>query len=184
MIIEVARGVIADRGFAATTLRSIAQAAGVSLGTVTYHFAGIAEILGAVVRDETESFHAAIVDKALAAEDAESAVRALVDGFFAADERTHQHWRIWLDFWGLSAHDDEHARWQGRAHRQWLHELRLIFERGCDEGRYRIAHMPAAMIDLAAMIDGLGIQAYQSHSPVGPAQARKQLLGWIERNFT
>src|SRR5262245_58826484 len=111
MIIEAARQVIAERGLPATTMRSIDKVAGVSLGTVTYHFTGIAEILGAVVRDEMESFHASIVEKALAAEDASRAVRTIVDGFFSPDERTRQHWHVWLDYWALSAHDDGHARW-------------------------------------------------------------------------
>ncbi len=58
LIVEAARSVIADRGLFATTMRDIAAASGVSLGTVTYHFRGIAEILGEVLDLEMDALYA------------------------------------------------------------------------------------------------------------------------------
>ena len=49
LIVEAARGVILREGLGGTRLRDIAGEAGVSVGTVTYHFESVAEILKEVV---------------------------------------------------------------------------------------------------------------------------------------
>ncbi|WP_031261408.1 helix-turn-helix domain-containing protein, partial [Curtobacterium sp. B18] len=49
MIVEAARAVIVRNGVGATGLRDIAAEADVSVGTVTYHFGSVAEILNEVV---------------------------------------------------------------------------------------------------------------------------------------
>ncbi|WP_031273697.1 TetR/AcrR family transcriptional regulator, partial [Curtobacterium sp. B8] len=49
MIVAAAREVIVRRGVGSTGLRDIAAEAGVSVGTVTYHFGSVAEILNEVV---------------------------------------------------------------------------------------------------------------------------------------
>lgn len=52
LIIEAARVLIADRGLFSASMRDIAQRAEVSLGTVSYHFEGIAELLSEVLHAE------------------------------------------------------------------------------------------------------------------------------------
>ena len=99
LIVDAARDVIAERGLAATTVRDIAQAGGVSIGTLTYHFSGIAEILSEVLEREMALFYEPLIERARAAERATDALQSLIDGFFADDDRTGQHWRLWLDFW-------------------------------------------------------------------------------------
>ena len=181
LIIEAARGLIADRGLFATTMRDIAQAGGVSLGTLTYHFTGIAEILGEVLKEEMEEFYAPIAEQARAAANGSSAMQTLIDGFFAADDRTLQHWRLWLDFWGLSAHDPSYARWQSDAYARWRSDVNLVLERGCAEGYFVIDDLEIAMKDFMAIFDGLASQAFLPGSSMGPAQARDHLTGWVRR---
>lgn len=181
LIVEAARGLIADRGLFATTMRDIAQAGGVSLGTLTYHFTGIAEILGEVLKDEMEAFYTPIAERARAAVDGATAMQILIDGFFAADDRTLQHWRLWLDFWGLSAHDPTYARWQSDAYARWRSDVDLVLERGCTEGHFVIDDRDLALKDFMAIFDGLASQAFLPGSPIGPVQAREHLTGWVRR---
>ena len=180
---EAARGVIAERGPYATTMRDIATAGGVSLGTVTYHFSGIAEILAHVLQGEMDSFYLPIAERAHAAPDAATAIRLLIDGFFADDERTAQHWRLWLDFWSLSAHDPTHAKWQESAYELWRTDVRKVLDRGVASGRFRVDDLDVVMADFLVTFDGLAVQAYLPGSKVGPAQAREYLHGWVERRL-
>lgn len=183
LIVEAARSVIAERGPYSTTMRDIATAGGVSLGTVTYHFSGIAEILAHVLQGEMDSFYLPIAERAHAAPDAATAIRLLIDGFFADDERTAQHWRLWLDFWSLSAHDPTHAKWQESAYELWRTDVRKVLERGVASGQFRVDDLDVAMADFLVTFDGLAVQAYLPGSKVGPAQAREYLHGWVERRL-
>jgi AcrR family transcriptional regulator len=184
LIIEAARGVIAERGLFATTMRDIAHAGEVSVGTLTYHFTGIAEILAEVLQGEMDSFYLPIVERARTAEDATTAIRVLIDGFFADDERTVQHWRLWLDFWSLSAHDPTYARWQVKAYDQWRTDFHQALERGLGTGEFRIDDLDLVMTEFMASFDGLASQAYLPGSSMGPPQARDYLNGWVERRLT
>lgn len=183
LIVEAARSVIAERGPYSTTMRDIATAGGVSLGTVTYHFSGIAEILAHVLQGEMDSFYLPIAERAHAAPDAATAIRLLIDGFFADDERTAQHWRLWLDFWSLSAHDPTHAKWQKSAYELWRTDVRKVLERGVASGQFWVDDLDVAMADFLVTFDGLAVQAYLPGSKVGPAQAREYLHGWVERRL-
>ena len=105
LIVEAARSVIAERGLFATSIRDIAAAGDVSIGTVTYHFTGIADILAEVLIGEMDSFYAPVIAAATAAPDGRAALEEIVDGFIASTPRAREHWALWLDFWALSAHD-------------------------------------------------------------------------------
>jgi len=183
LIVEAARSVIAERGPYSTTMRDIATAGGVSLGTVSYHFSGIAEILAHVLQGEMDHFYLPIAERAHAAPDAATAIRLLIDGFFADDERTAQHWRLWLDFWSLSAHDPTHAKWQESAYELWRTDVRKVLDRGLAGGQFQVDDLDVAMADFLVTFDGLAVQAYLPGSKVGPAQAREYLHGWVERRL-
>ena len=70
-----------------------------SVGTVTYHFDSVAEILNEVVVLETERFYGAIVEAVDAEPDPVRAVRMLVEPLFAERPEVREHWRVWSDYW-------------------------------------------------------------------------------------
>jgi AcrR family transcriptional regulator len=183
LIVEAARGVIAERGPFGTGMRDIATAAGVSLGTVTYHFSGIAEILAHVLQGEMDSFYLPIAEAARSAPDAVAGMRTLIDGFFADDRRTVEHWRLWLDFWSLSAHDEAHAQWQETAYEQWRTDVRTVLRRGVRTGEFQLPDADLVLADFLVTFDGLAVQAYLPGSKVGPLQARAFLHGWVDRHL-
>ena len=67
MLLDAARGVIAERGLHATTVRDVASAGGVAVGTVTYHFSSIQEVLAGVLETEMDNYSAPIWERAAAA---------------------------------------------------------------------------------------------------------------------
>ncbi|MEV0980354.1 TetR family transcriptional regulator [Streptomyces sp. NPDC049915] len=55
-IIDAALRVVADKGLAGLSHRSVAAEADVPLGSTTYHFAGLDELMVAALRQSTEGF--------------------------------------------------------------------------------------------------------------------------------
>lgn len=181
LIVEAARSVIADRGLFATTMRDIAAAGGVSLGTVTYHFSGIAEILAEVLSGEMEALYAPLVAAAAATPDGRAALHALIDGFLASSPRARQHWVLWLDFWALSAHDAGYASRQAAYYQRWQQDVAAIFERGMTDGTLRVDATGEAVTEFMAVFDGMASQAYLPGADIGPAEARSRLHRYVDR---
>ena len=179
LVIDAARDLIADRGLFATSMRDIAAAAEVSLGTLTYHFAGIAEILSDVLDREMALFYEPLVRKAREAERGSDALQLLIDGFFADDARTVQHWRLWLDFWGVSAHDEQHAQWQQATYSRWRDDVLRMFTRAAEQGELATRDVESTVSNFLAMFDGSAVQAFLPRSPLGPDDARTHLTGWL-----
>lgn len=181
LIVEAARSVIAQRGLFATTTRDIAQASDVSLGTVTYHFSGIADILAEVLRGEMDLFYAPIIKAAAEAPDGRTALRVIIEGFIASRPRAKQHWLLWLDFWALSAHDRTYARWQTLVYTTWRTDVTAVFERGERDGTIVVADRTLAVTEFMAIFDGIAGQAYLPGATLKPMEARRILQRYVGR---
>lgn len=184
MIIDAARELIADQGAQATTLRDIAAAADVAVGTVTYHFSGMAEVLAGVLEAEMTQFSAPVMQAATTASTGAEGLTLLTDGLVSDGDRAAQHWRLWLDFWTLAAHEERYAAWQAQVYVE-LHALAAsLFARGADDGTLPAlepatdpARTPShdRAVEYIALMDGLVVQAYLPSSRITPARAREIL---------
>lgn len=175
MIIDAARELIAAQGAQTTTIRDIAGAAGVAVGTVTYHFSGIAEVLAGVLEAEMAQFSAPVMHAATEAPTGGDGLTLLTDGLVADGPRAAQHWKLWLDFWTLAAHQEHYAVWQGQVYRD-LHALTAsLFARGSEDGSLPpLAEHSAERraMEYIALMDGLVVQTYLPAARLQPAQAR------------
>ncbi len=97
LIVEAAVPLIAERGYASVGVRDVAAAAGVSVGTVTYHFGSVQEILFEAMVLHIERYYAELNEAAEQATSGAEALRLLVDALFTED--TDRHWRMWFDYW-------------------------------------------------------------------------------------
>lgn len=177
MLLAAARSVIAERGLHATTVRDVAAAGDVAVGTVTYHFASMGEMLADVIAAEMSAFSAPVTAAAAAAPTGRETIRLVVTGLLADGEKARDHWRLWLDFWAMSARDERYAAWQREVYAD-LHALvRQGFERGAADGS-----LPAtidsrlAAVECVALLDGLVVQCYLPGAGLTPAQARDLLV--------
>lgn len=175
---------IVRRGLAGTSLRDIAAEAKVSMGTVTYHFSGVDEILGEVAVAEAESFYADVVEAADAEPDPWRALRLLVDPLFRDTPDVRAHWRIWSDYWAaVGRRSTERARTESRANgnaaaqegagadlmaqayaeriRYWENCCVRVIARGVESGAFRPVDPRRGALKLAAYADGLGAQRLQ-----------------------
>lgn len=178
MIIESARTLIADQGLAATTMRDVARAGDVALGTVTYHFDGIDEVLAGVLAEEMVAFSAPVTSAAAAAVSGSAGLDVLIDGLVGSDDRARQHWRLWLDFWALASHVPRYGEWQSEIYRD-LHGLVAgLLERGGTDGTLRVTDPARQALEFVALLDGLVVQCYLPHPRVPADQVRQMLRAY------
>lgn len=184
MLLDAARQVIAERGLHATTIRDVATAGQVAVGTVTYHFSGIEEVLAGVLASEMDSYSAPIWERARTAVSGREGVQTLLTGLMASDQRTREHWKLWLDFWTLAAHQPEYATWQSRVY-QDLHQLvETLLRRGGQDGSLRVNDPAAEAVELVALLDGLVVQSYLPGGRLSPRRAREMLLSYLDATMS
>uniref|UniRef100_A0A942T1B3 TetR family transcriptional regulator n=1 Tax=Neobacillus citreus TaxID=2833578 RepID=A0A942T1B3_9BACI len=164
MIVAAAREVIVRKGVGQTGLRDIAAEADVSVGTVTYHFGSVAEILNEVVVLETERFYAGIVAAVDAEPDPVAGLRMLITPLFDDTEQVRQHWRIWSDYWTAVVRRPEVAAEYAERIRVWEACLARVVRRGVESGVFTaVAPIDPEVVALktAAYSDGVATQIQQ-----------------------
>jgi len=177
MIVEAARAVIVRNGVGATGLRDIAAEAAVSVGTVTYHFGSVAEILNEVVVLETERFYGAIVAAVDAEPDVLVGLRMLVAPLFGDTEQVRQHWRIWSDYWTAVVRRPEVAAEYAERIRVWEACLVRVIRRGVEAGVFVDVDADTVALQLAAYSDGVATQIAQGV----PGLTNTVALSWMWR---
>jgi AcrR family transcriptional regulator len=181
MLVDAARAVIAERGLHATTVRDVAAAGQVAVGTVTYHFSGIAEVLAGVLESEMAAYSAPLMAAAEQAATGRQGLTLLLDGLLADGDRATEHWKLWLDFWALSAHRADYAAWQHQVYVD-LHALTgRLLARGRDDGSLPVSNPDQAAVEIIALLDGLVVQCYLPGARLSPAQGRDLLRLHLDR---
>jgi DNA-binding transcriptional regulator YbjK len=158
-LIDAALTVIAERGVAGTTHREIARAADVPLGSMTYHFSSLEEILA-----EAFSRHADVAAKVFdqrlgAATDRDEAVQAVIslvteDLLGSPDDLV-----LTVELYVAAARNPA-LRTVTQA---WMQRSRQALERHFD---------PTTAREVDALIEGLVLHSALSTDPMTPAQIR------------
>ncbi len=172
MILEGALPLMSERGVRKVTMRDIAAVAGVSLGTVSYHFTGVRELLSEAIALDIARYYDPVLAAARDATDADAGLRVLLDAVFTDD--TERHWRLWFDWWG-AAEDDEIARGQAQRYEQWQSEIRALIVRGTDDNDFDPADADEAAVLFVAVVDGLALQRIRGVPPLTGEDARRHL---------
>ncbi len=174
LILASALEVIARKGVTEMTVREIASAAGVSVGTVTHHFSGIGEILSEVLRgvrdDARDRVAAALVQR----ESALDGLQRLVDVLLADDLATRGSWSVWLAAGARAAHDTALAQYFAERGAAWQVVIRDLLLAGTGAGEFELADVDITTTEILALIDGYGLQTFFGNGQPSPAQARAQ----------
>jgi TetR/AcrR family transcriptional repressor of bet genes len=155
-ICRAAAKVISEQGFAGTTMRMVAEAAGVSTGMLNHYFANRMDMLGETlvfVSMRQLGREAAAIE---ALEPGEGRLRALVRSVLPTDQETSEAWRVWIAALGASVRLWELRRVMAARNDLWFQ----ILQRGL-EGivpRSDRERVPYAW-QLDALMSGLVIQA-------------------------
>ena len=159
-IVEAAIGVVAEHGVAGTTHRLVAAAADVPLGSMTYHFTGLDDLLAQAFTVHAERM--AVVYEAHFAgvrsrEDVVEAVTDLVHGDAGADERD---WAVSYELY-LAALRDPALR---TVTETWMRRSRSVLEQFVDATTAR---------GVDALIEGLVMHKVLSTGPVSRAETHE-----------
>lgn len=168
-IIDAAIDVIADHGVAGTTHRRIAAAADVPLGSLTYHFTGIDDLL-----EQAFSRHAHRMSPLYEAhfadvrtdEDLIDAVTALIDRDAGADTRD---WAIAYELY-LAALRNPALR---TVTESWMRRSRAVLERFVD---------PVTARGIDALVEGLVMHLTLSTASFSHADTRTIVAAYVRNS--
>ena len=146
--------VIAERGVARTTHRAIAERAGIPLGSVTYHFASLDDILWAAFSQVADrvSHRFELTMSTSAGRDPREGVTSIITEFVTEHR---DDLLLSLELYVLAARDVRYRQLMER----WQHTARGIFAVHFDA-------TTARMVD--ALLEGLILHAALSTEPVDP----------------
>jgi AcrR family transcriptional regulator len=181
-ITVAAARVIAARGFDRMRLSDVAEAAGVSIGTVQHYFGSREAVLVAAFRhvhaDALRRWYAAAESTA----DPWQRLVAIVDS--AIDARYRERWAVWLDYWTLSQRDASMRRDSADLHRAWRAPVVQAIDDGSASGEFRPLGPAVDVADrLIALMDGLALQLLLDVPNTTPERTRDLLLGALARDL-
>lgn len=182
LIVEAAASVIADKGLAATSARDVAASAGIAVGTLTYHFSSVDEILMEVIRTGSAAFDERRVALMPTRARALKRLEVYLGAYF--DEEIHPRalWRIWFDFWARATHDPSLRSWQIARYHEVYGVIAALLEAGVDNGEFAPTDTEECARELIALIDGLGEQMTIDEA-LTPARARSLMKSAIRRRL-
>jgi DNA-binding transcriptional regulator YbjK len=158
-IVEAAIEVIAEHGVAGTTSRRIAAAADVPLGSLTYHFDGVDDILAQAFRRHAERMsplYQAHFDDVHDLAGFADAVTALINGEGGGDTRD---WAVAYELY-LAALRQPALR---DVTEEWMRRSRAVLERFVD---------PVTARGIDALIEGLAMHMILSTATFSRAETR------------
>jgi AcrR family transcriptional regulator len=157
LILDAAREVLRDRGFAGARVADIARHAGTSPGLVVYHFGTLSALLAEAVTKVEEDFYDGLDRKLGAAACPVSKLRYCAQ-FSAEDGRALGDWALWLEIWAQALRDGTARSTREQLDRRLRDTLAAIIVEGCADGTFRCPDPAATSARLASLVDGLAVQ--------------------------
>ena len=164
-ILRAAAALVAERGVGNVSHRAVAERAGVPLGSTTYYFPSLAELVSTALEltsTEASAEIAAWRPAVLGSQDLAATLAELIDDYLSRPDRALIEYELYL----AGARDD---RLRGHA-RRWLRALLDLLEEVAD---------PATAKAMSAQIDGTSLQALVLGEPLdrGALETALRALG-------
>lgn len=154
-MIEAAARVLAQRGAAGASVRTICAEAGVSPGLLRHYFDGIDALIAATYAWTDEKV-GRWLDEAVAAAGSDPRARLLayVTASFRPPIADPQLLATWIAYWSLVKSNPEMERLHGELYAGYRGDLEaMLAECGLEAGRVRLA-----AIAMTALVDGLWLE--------------------------
>lgn len=164
-IINAALDVIVEHGVQGTTHRRVAKAAGVPLGSMSYHFTGMDELLHMAFKQVAQTSSSEFVARMARAQDREGAIEAIVDIIAGNIWSTPRTLLLSYELYAFAARRPELAA----IMREWMRASREALGRFFD---------PLTSRALDALVEGMGI-----HNSVDPCPLERHAIEDIVRRI-
>ncbi|MFJ5262448.1 TetR/AcrR family transcriptional regulator [Streptomyces sp. NPDC088387] len=153
-IIAATLDLIADEGVAGVSHRKIATRAGVPLGSMTYHFSGIDELLQEAFQRFTDDFVDMWAGHLAGATDRDQVVEAIADLVHALSEGPQRDLVLTQELYTLAARRPAYRRFT----HEWMRRSRVHLEKHFD---------PSTARQVDALIEGLTLHRALAREPHG-----------------
>ena len=161
--------------------RRISAHAGVSVGLINHYYPGKAALVAAAYDALASSLLDAIRRHALAVKvEPRERLRRFFQASFSPEHIHPELFRVWLVFWSMVGHATEMRRVHDRTYgatRATLEALLADLRRAPGVPKFRLR---SAAIGLAALLDGLWIEASLNPTTVRPADAVSLCTDWVD----
>jgi len=157
LILDAAREVLRERGFAGARVTDIARRAGTSAGLVVYHFGSLSALLAEAVTRAEEDFYD-VLERRLGNGASPVAKLRYCAEFSAEDGRALGDWALWLEIWVQALRDNTARTTREQLDRRLRDTLAAIIVEGCLDSTFTCADPPASAARLASLVDGLAVQ--------------------------
>ena len=178
-VLRAARMCIVTHGYERVTIRDIAETAGISTGTVAHYFQDKETVLEAALLDKITdtgiTFRAALAG----AHSARERLERLVEASLPATDEVRDEWRLWLTFWGEATRNERLRAVSERQHQRWTRFLARIVRGGVASGEFAQLDVDMVAPQIAAVIDGLAVQATLGNPAIAPERMRALCLATL-----
>jgi AcrR family transcriptional regulator len=161
-------------------MREIAASAGVSVGTITYHFEGISEILVEVLRFASERFTNRLLDQVANRRNAMDGLQLLIDAVFPDEPDSVAQWRLWLAYWSEAARDPALQVVPSERYEIWRSTVEQLIEEGVRGGEFQRVSSQEVATEFIGLFDGLAIQASIGDKQLDVKKAKRVLRKTLE----
>ena len=161
-LLDTALDVIAEQGVTGTTHRAIARAADVPLGSLTYHFASLTELLAAAFTRHVDTVAERFDERMRAAPDRAAALEALVEHLTGDLLGSNRDLVLAVELYVAAARNPVLRK----VTQDWMSRSRRSLERHLDAVTAR---------EVDALVEGLVLHSALSTDPMDAGQIRSAL---------
>lgn len=178
-LINATISAVSARGYAMVTMAEIAAEADASAASINYYFGSKEKLMEATMRRLLSILKASLLERYATAKTPRDRLQALVDANFDDHLFTAHQCSVWMQFWSYAPYSSSLSR---------LH--RINRSRVQSHVRAELKHLvPAAQREtiratLQAYMDGVWLEAAQSHAPLDAAEARRDAARMLDLLLT
>ncbi len=176
-ICRAAAAVIAREGFAGTTMRMVADEAGVSTGMLNHYFANRAELLTQALVHVSERSQKRYARAIEGIPPGVERLEALLDSVLGADDEAIETWRVWINATGEAVRLPELRRTIEERLGHWFELVDLALEGLVDPDAGAAVVPWAWRVD--ALLTGLATQALTSEAELQRERIRDEVVRMV-----
>jgi AcrR family transcriptional regulator len=176
-ILAAAGEVIGERGMAATRIADVASRAGTSPPAVLYWFDDRDQLLNEALGFSEDRFYDSLTVRLAELTTPGERLRLLFEASIADPD-----WTLWMELWAHALRDDRGQETRRRLDDRWRREIAAHVREGQASGEFDSGRDPGEVaLLLAALLDGLALQATLGDPEVGPERLHRLTIEAVER---
>lgn len=159
-ILATAVELVREQGLWSVRVADVAERAGMSPGSVIYHFGSKEQLFVQAIADADAAFYAELWPELEAIEDATGRMACLIRRSSTSD------WVLWLDLWVYARRHPKVLSYDREFHRRWVETIAAVVRYGQERGEFRSdVDAEAVATRLAAVANGLAVRMVLDECP-------------------